>query len=156
MGMVVASLSPFDTPLAAADPENNGAGGSGRLGLPPYCEEGVPGRGLPLISGGSYATFEGGGLGISDDPLDGVHGRTGEDRPDERGICDETFDTEGGGMYGTCSSTEEDRDGDNDAVDGWKDRAEGLGLSRLIGELVFVNLTRIVARRAGVAPVPST
>jgi hypothetical protein len=31
-------------------PENNGAGGNGRRGLPPYLELGVPGRGLPLIS----------------------------------------------------------------------------------------------------------
>ena len=34
-------------------PENKGAGGSGLVGLPPYFEEGVPGRGLPLMSTGS-------------------------------------------------------------------------------------------------------
>jgi len=41
-----------------AAPENNGAGGSGRLGLPgrppPYLDDGVPGRGLPFKSAGSY------------------------------------------------------------------------------------------------------
>jgi len=30
-----------------------GAGGSGRFGLPPYCDDGVPGRGEPLSSAGS-------------------------------------------------------------------------------------------------------
>lgn len=33
---------------------------------------------------------------------------------------------------------------------------DGLGLSRLGGELVLVNLTRIVARRAGLAAVSPT
>lgn len=86
IGIAVASDTSFCALLAAAGPENNGAGGRGRLGLPPYCEEGVPGRGLPFISGGSYAIFEGGGLGMSDERLEGVHGRTGETRLGERGI----------------------------------------------------------------------
>lgn len=46
-------------------PANNGAGGNGRLGLPgrppPYRDEGVPGRGLPLMSAGSYETDDAGG-----------------------------------------------------------------------------------------------
>lgn len=50
-------------------PANSGAGGSGRRGLPPYLDEGVPGLGLPLISGGSNCTFAGGGLLNSLDPL---------------------------------------------------------------------------------------
>ena len=57
IGIVVSKVVPC---------ENSGAGGSGLLGLPPYCDEGVPGRGLPLISGGSYET------------RDGVEGLTGE------------------------------------------------------------------------------
>jgi len=56
-------------------------------------------------------------------------------------------------MWGACSSTDEEREGDNDAAEGRKERVEGLGLSRLGGELVLVNLTRIVARRAGLAAV---
>ena len=38
---------------AACGLENRGAGGKGRFGLPPYFDDGVPGRGLPLISAGS-------------------------------------------------------------------------------------------------------
>lgn len=41
-------------PTVDAGPANNGAGGNGRLGLPPYRVLGVPGRGLPLISARSY------------------------------------------------------------------------------------------------------
>ncbi len=50
-------------------PAKSGAGGNGRRGLPPYLDEGVPGLGLPLISGGSNCTFAGGGLLNSFDPL---------------------------------------------------------------------------------------
>lgn len=59
--------------------ENSGAGGSGLLGLPPYCEDGVPGRGLPFRSAGSYCGAFGGGRVQSTDVLDGVLGRTGEE-----------------------------------------------------------------------------
>ena len=45
IGMVVSSVVAL---------ENSGAGGSGLRGLPPYCDEGVPGLGLPLRSTGSY------------------------------------------------------------------------------------------------------
>ena len=83
--------------LFGAAPENNGAGGSGLRGLPPYFEEGVPGRGLPLMSGGSYTTLDGGGLVQSDEPLDGVNGRTGETRP-EPGMYGGT--SVGGTMFG--------------------------------------------------------
>jgi hypothetical protein len=64
--------------VAALFAENNGAGGKGLRGLPPYCDDGVPGRGLPLISGGSYETVEAGGLGQSVDTREGVDGLTGE------------------------------------------------------------------------------
>ena len=65
-----------DTGLALA---NNGAGGRGLLGLPPYREDGVPGRGLPLICSGSKETDDAGGRGQS--PEEGVHGRAGEPLP---------------------------------------------------------------------------
>lgn len=58
---------------------NNGAGGSGRLGLPPYRELGVPGLGLPFKSARSYCGLdtEAGGL-VQSWLRDGDHGRSGE------------------------------------------------------------------------------
>lgn len=56
--------------LAACGPEKSGAGGRGRFGLLLYLEEGDPGRGLPLISAGSYEISEGGGRDDSDEVLD--------------------------------------------------------------------------------------
>lgn len=55
-------------------PVNNGAGGNGRRGLPPYLELGVPGLGLPFKSARSYPTLdtEGGRM------WDGLHGRIGD------------------------------------------------------------------------------
>ena len=49
-------------------PANNGAGGNGLLGLPPYLLDGVPGLGAPFISRGSNERF-GGGLLNSAEPL---------------------------------------------------------------------------------------
>lgn len=66
--------------------ENRGAGGSGLLGLPPYCDDGVPGLGLPLMSAGSYWGAFGGGLDQSIECLEGVLGRTGEDERLRGGI----------------------------------------------------------------------
>ena len=63
---------------AGEGPANRGAGGSGRRGLPPYFDDGVPGLGLPLMSAGSYGTVDGGGLVQSDEALVGVSGRMGE------------------------------------------------------------------------------
>jgi hypothetical protein len=60
-----------------------GAGGRGRRGLPPYLEDGVPGRGLPLISAGSYGTLEGGGRDQSEELRVGVSGRIGDERSGE-------------------------------------------------------------------------
>ena len=68
----------LDARLVGGNPENRGAGGSGRLGLP-YLEEGVPGRGLPLISAVSYGMFEGGGREDSEEVRDNVYDRAGED-----------------------------------------------------------------------------
>jgi len=65
---------------AAPGPENNGAGGNGLLGLPPYRLDGVPGLGAPLSSGGSKFTLAGGGLLKSEEPRDS-HDRVGDARP---------------------------------------------------------------------------
>ena len=81
MGIAVPSPTTCEFLLEADGPENNGAGGRGLLGLPLYRDEGVPGRGLPLISCGSYATLGGGGLENSVELREGVHGRVGDTRP---------------------------------------------------------------------------
>ena len=77
--MAVASVILGEDRLAAGGPENSGAGGSGRLGLPLYFEDGVPGLGLPLISADSYGISEGGGRESSDEVRDMVD-REGEVR----------------------------------------------------------------------------
>lgn len=59
---------------------NSGAGGNGLRGLPPYAEDGVPGRGLPFRSAGSYEATDGVGRGHSVGPREGVEGRTGDER----------------------------------------------------------------------------
>ena len=66
-------------------PANSGAGGSGRFGLSPYLDDGVPGRGPPLRSIVSYAAAEAGGLGHSVEFREGVHGRLGDVRLGEYG-----------------------------------------------------------------------
>jgi hypothetical protein len=58
--------------------EKSGAGGSGLRGLPPYSDEGVPGRGLPLRSAGSYETVDPAGLPQSVGTRDGVEGLIGD------------------------------------------------------------------------------
>lgn len=81
-----------------ADPENSGAGGSGRLGLPPYVDAGVPGLGLPLISAGSYLLEIGGGREYSCEDREGVQGLLGELSKPE---LYETYDeVSGGGRMG--------------------------------------------------------
>ena len=67
---IVASSANVELRADPPFPANKGAGGSGRRGLPPYLDEGVPGLGLPLRSGGSNCMFVGGGLLNSFDPLD--------------------------------------------------------------------------------------
>ena len=78
---MVASSANVELRADAPGPENNGAGGNGLLGLPPYLEEGVPGLGLPLRSAGSKDRFEGGGLLSSEEPREGVQGRVGDVLP---------------------------------------------------------------------------
>lgn len=68
---------------AGLGPEKSGAGGNGRRGLPPYLEDGVPGRGLPLMSAGSYGMLEGGGRESSEEARDGDHDLVGDARPGE-------------------------------------------------------------------------
>ncbi len=83
--MLTVASSANDWVEPRAPPENNGAGGSGRLGLPPYVEAGVPGLGLPLMSAGSYLMLTGGGRPYSEEVRDGVHGRVG-DAPSRDGL----------------------------------------------------------------------
>jgi hypothetical protein len=73
---VASSAKECVEPCAPA--ENSGAGGRGRLGLPPYVDAGVPGLGLPLMSAGSYRLLMGGGRPYSDEVRDGVQGRVGD------------------------------------------------------------------------------
>lgn len=90
-------------------PENSGAGGSGLRGLPPYFEDGVPGRGLPCRSTGSYAMFDGGGREDSDDVRERTDDRAG-DREPLLGLY-ETYGAallNGGGMFGAVSRIEGD------------------------------------------------
>lgn len=77
----MASSAKTELRADAPGPEKSGAGGSGRLGLPPYREEGVPGLGLPFRSGGSYCRLVGGGLPNSEALPEGVHGRVGDCLP---------------------------------------------------------------------------
>jgi len=69
----------------AVGAENSGAGGNGRLGLPPYRVLGVPGRGLPLRSARSYCELEteGGLGGLVQSERAGLQGRRGEPGRDE-------------------------------------------------------------------------
>lgn len=94
---IVASSANVELLVGAPGPENSGAGGKGLLGLPPYREDGVPGLGLPSISGGSYCRFTGGGLVNSLDLLDGLHDRVGDILPlDEYGAYEASLGASGG------------------------------------------------------------
>jgi hypothetical protein len=72
--MDIRTGSPFESRETGLTPAKRGAGGSGRVGLP-YREDGVPGRGVPLIVSGSNETLEAAGRGQSLEPRDGVQGR---------------------------------------------------------------------------------
>ena len=62
----------------------------------------MPGRGLPLISAGSYGTLDGGGRDQSEEPRVGVSGRMGDERSGEifRGFA------VGRGIDGVCPRLE--------------------------------------------------
>ena len=78
---MVASSAKVELRADPPGPENRGAGGSGRLGLPPYLLEGVPGLGVPFISAGSNWRFVGGGRLKSEEPLPVSHDRVGDVLP---------------------------------------------------------------------------
>ena len=111
---IVASSANTEFLADAPGPANNGAGGKGLLGLPPYLELGVPGRDLPSISLGSNCTF-GGGLAMNSlDPLLGLHDRVGEIRPLlEYGAYEPSDGFSGGAvsMIDGARECEEDTDG---------------------------------------------
>lgn len=93
-----------------AELEKSGAGGSGRLGLPPYLEDGVPGLGLPFKSEGSNDKFVGGGRENSETLDEGVHGLCGE--PASL-LAMGTFVESGGGMARVSSLIELARERDD-------------------------------------------
>jgi hypothetical protein len=100
----VASSVKVEFRALAVGPENNGAGGSGLRGLPPYCEEGVPGRGLPLRSAGSNWTFAGGGGRPSSlELLEGVHECVEAVRPLAENLL---WEFSGSGIEGAPSTIE--------------------------------------------------
>lgn len=100
---------------------NNGAGGNGRLGLPPYLVLGVPGRGLPLISARSYCVL------VTDDAAGGrtqsveragLQGRKGDPGRDEySGLS--TAEAVGGGNTGTRRRLEGGREGESSIPSYW-------------------------------------
>lgn len=108
MGIDVASPRSCDVRLDAGGPEKRGAGGSGLRGLPPYFEDGVPGRGPPCKSAGSYGIFAGGGREDSDDV------RESNDRVGDRELLLGLYGIYGGalliggGMFGAVSRMEGD------------------------------------------------
>ena len=53
--------------------------------VPVYLEDGVPGRGLPLISTGSYEMLDGGGRAASEDVREGEYILEGEFRRGMKG-----------------------------------------------------------------------
>ena len=101
------------SPIIDRGAVNNGAGGNGRRGLPPYLELGVPGRGLPLRSARSYCELKtDGGLGaLAHSPTWlGDQGRVGEPGRDEYSGTS-TTDVAGGGMFGAFRMLEAGREG---------------------------------------------
>jgi hypothetical protein len=109
----VASSANVELRADLSTPENKGAGGRGRRGLPPYLDEGVPGLGLPFISAGSNCRF-GGGLLNSADPLVSQD-RVGDALPlGEYGM----YEDSGGGIVGAVSITDGAREGEEITV-GW-------------------------------------
>lgn len=89
------------------------------MGLPLYLEEGVPGRGLPLISAGSYEIFDGGGRDDSDEVRVGEYDLLGEDLLGIYGRYDGASAAVGRAMFGTLSSTDGDCGMGRDVVEEW-------------------------------------
>ena len=146
IGMAVAAGRSCDTRLVACGPENKGAGGRGLLGLPPYRDDGVPGRGLPFRSAGSYAIGEMGRREDCEDVLDGVNVRVGDSGAyGEYGGAPVV----GGGMVGAVSRMDGDcdRGREGEALGRYLEGEPELWES--LGELCFAKCTRIVARRFG-------
>lgn len=83
----MASSAKVEVRALPPGPAKSGAGGNGLRGLPPYAEEGVPGRGFPLIFIGSKF----GGAALV-----GLHARVG----DSRLLRLEKYDVSGGGIDG--------------------------------------------------------
>lgn len=108
-------------------PENNGAGGSGLLGLPPYWLEGVPGLGAPFISGASNARFGGGLVKSVVEPLVS-HERVGDARPVGEYALYAALS--GGGIIGAVSMIEGARECEDVTV-GWYDLRGVMGLGGL-------------------------
>lgn len=97
--MVVSPIS-VDSRPADRGPANKGAGGSGRTVDPLYFDEGVPGRGLPLMSAGSYGILDGGGRTVSEDIREGDNVRVGELRRGMNGKYDGASVMDGGAIVG--------------------------------------------------------
>lgn len=107
--------------VEGAGAANNGAGGNGRLGLPPYLVLGVPGRGLPLRSARSYDELEtdgGAGGRVQSVERAGLQGRNGEPGRDEYSGAS-TTEAVGGGMAGTRRRLEGGREGESSIPSYW-------------------------------------
>jgi len=112
---IVASSAKMEFGFLPLAPENNGAGGSGRLGLPPYLDEGVPGRGCPSRSAGSKLNTEGGRRVNSFEPLlEGLHDLVGDILPLEA----YGFALSGGRILGAVSAIDGARECEEMTV-GW-------------------------------------
>lgn len=118
-------------------PAKSGAGGNGLLGEPPYCDDGVPGRGVPLMSAGSYGTVDAGGRAYSFESRAGDRDLVGdcEARDDGRYVAYSGF---GACMFvgrisGALSNTDGSLDSGREAREGWYDRAGEAGLVVLVG-----------------------
>ena len=140
----------FVVALCAVPPANNGAGGSGRRGLPPYFDDGVPGRGLPFRSAGSYTTLADGGRVQSDGSLSGDVGLEGVPRSGEMCLA-----AAGGGIAGVVPRLEPGLDVcGRETVGRWY--LPGAGLGALYEGTLSVFALRLKVTRAfsiGAGPV---
>jgi hypothetical protein len=148
MGIVASSARSVDILEPGAGTENRGAGGNGRLGLPPYRDEGVPGRGLPFRSAGSYWIDDGGRFPASDPTRGGDHDLVGDARPGEYALY--AGASEGGGMTGALPRIDGDRDRGMDAVaEGKYERWGEVSLLDLGGKRGVLNASLTLGRRWG-------